>query len=92
MAIQFSLIMESPLFIAAWAAYFLILFFWVKSNRVPRVLLIAGALLGIASVLESDFFGLLWAFPAIALMFHVIWRSFRTAAPDIAVKQDAPLP
>jgi hypothetical protein len=35
---------------------------------------------------------LLWAFPAIALMFHVIWRSFRTAAPDIAVKQDAPLP
>jgi hypothetical protein len=90
MAIQMSFVMKSPLFIAAWAAYLLILFFWVRSNRAPRALLIASTLLGIASVFESYFVGLLWAFPAIALMFHVIWCSFRAATPDIAVKRDTP--
>jgi formate-dependent nitrite reductase membrane component NrfD len=91
MAIKLTFIMKSPLFIlfiAAWAAYLLILFFWVRSNRAPRALLIAGTLLGVVSVLVSFFTGLLLAFPAIALMLHVIWCSFRAATPDIAVKRD----
>jgi hypothetical protein len=77
MAIKISWSIKSPLFIAAWAAYLLILFYWVKSNRAPKALLIAGTLLGLASVLASFFVGLLWALPAIVLMLHVIWCSFR---------------
>jgi uncharacterized membrane protein len=92
MAIQMSFIIKSSLFIAAWAAYLLILFFWVRSNRAPKALLIAGTLLGVVSVLVSLFTGLLLAFPAIALMLYVIWCSFRSATPDITVKRDAPLP
>lgn len=79
MAIKMSWAGQSPLFIAAWIAYFSSVFFWVRSNRAPRLLLIVGTLLGSASVLGSYLVGLLWAFPAIMLMLHITWCSFRTA-------------
>ena len=88
-AIDVSWTTKSPLFIAAWVAYLLILVFWVRSNCAPKILLIAGTLLGVASVVGSYFVGLMWAFPAIALMLHVILCSFRTKAPNLAVKRDA---
>lgn len=78
MAIKMSWAAPSLLFIAAWIAYFSSVFFWVRSNRAPKFLLIVGTLLGCASVLGSYFVGLLWAFPAIMLMLHIIWCSFRT--------------
>lgn len=77
MAIAFSFSMKQPLFIAAWGAYLLILFFWVRDNQAPKALLIIGTLLGVISLCASYFVGLLWAFPAVALMLHVIKCSWR---------------
>ena len=90
MAIHMSFSIGSPIFIAAWVAYFLIIYFWVKTNRAPKSLLIAGSLLGLVSVIGSYFVGLMWAFPSIALMSHVIWCSYRAVAPNISVMRDAP--
>ena len=84
MAIHMSISIGSPIFIAAWVAYFLIIYFWVKTNRAPKALLIAGSLLGLVSVIGSYFVGLMWAFPSIALMFHVIWCSYRAVSPNIS--------
>ena len=84
MAIRISWDLKSPLLITAWVSYLLILLFWVRRNCAPTPLLIAGTALGLACVLGSYFLGLLLAFPAIALMLHVIRCSFRTKASDRA--------
>jgi hypothetical protein len=83
--------------ISAWVVYLLILFFWVRSNRAPKALLIAGILLGVASVIRSFLFGALLASSAIVLMLHIIWCSFRAgqgfklelAAPDLKIVLEA---
>lgn len=74
--------MGEPLFIAAWGMYFLILYFWVKNNYTPKILLIIGTILGVVSVVLSNYAGLLLAFPSIMLMFHVIKCSFVSQAPN----------
>ena len=72
---------QTPLWLAAWAVYLLILGFWIKNNRAPKPLLLVGTLLGGLSVLSSPFFiALLWALPAIALMLHVLRCSWRAPA------------
>ena len=74
--------MGVPLFIAAWGMYFLILFFWMKNNSAPKALLIIGTILGVVSVVVSNYAGLLLAFPSIILMLHVIKCSFVPQAPN----------
>ena len=75
-AIEASFDMKNPLFIASWVFYFSILLFWVRDNSAPKPLLILGTIFGSISVVFSVFIGLLWAFPAIALMIHVIKCSY----------------
>lgn len=75
---------QTPLWLAAWAVYLLILGFWIKDNRAPKPLLLVGTLLGGLSVLTSPFLiALLWALPAIGLMLHVL-RSLATRAAHSA--------
>lgn len=74
---------QTPLWLAAWAVYLLILGFWIKDNRAPKPLLLLGTLLGGVSVLTSPFLlALLWALPAIGLMLHVLRCSWRAPAAD----------
>jgi hypothetical protein len=85
MALGISLKINTPLFISTWAIYFLILFFWVKNNCAPKTLLIIGTVLGVTSVVLSNFVALLLAFPSIALMVHVIKCSFFPLTPNKAL-------
>ena len=84
MAIEFSFETKNPLFIASWIAYFLILIFWVRNNSAPKPLLILGTIMGSFSIVISMFIGLLWAFPAIVLIIHVIKCSYFTVTPRAA--------
>lgn len=75
------------LYLAAWAAYFLILYFWVKDNRAPKLLMVTGTVLGCMSVFSTLFFAmiLVLTFPAIALMVYVLYLSFKD--PENSVQQ-----
>jgi hypothetical protein len=67
---------KTPLFLASWCFYFVILCFWVKDNRAPKVLVIVGSILGVISVFASFFGALILAFPSVALMLHVVKCTF----------------
>lgn len=91
LALEASWSVKAPLWMAAWAAYGLILGFWIVRNRAPKGLMIGGTLLGLASVLTSPFFiALLWALPAIGLMLHVLRCSFRQPRPLPAARTRGP--
>lgn len=62
---------------AAWAAYFLILFFWIKNDRAPQILMMVGTILGTLSLLSTFFLGLIYTLPAVALMTYVHILSFK---------------
>ncbi len=83
MALWMSFQMPSLLWFAAWAAYIAIVFFWVRDNRAPRWLMVIGTLLGVTSVCMSLFMALFLASPAIGLMLHVLWCSFRPPAARV---------
>lgn len=65
----------SLLWSAAWIAYFLILFLWIKNSRVPKPIMATGTTLGTLSVITTMHFSF-FALPAIILMLHVHARSF----------------
>lgn len=83
MALQISLAVINPLWIAAWAVYFAILVFWVKDDRAPKSIVVLGAVLGTLSVISSYFVALLWAAPSIALMLHVIRQTFHGTSSSV---------
>lgn len=75
---------KMPIWGSAWVAYFLILFFWIKNNRAPRILMIVGTLFGTISLFSTFllgpmglFLGLICTLPAIALMTYVHILSFK---------------
>jgi len=80
----------NPLWVASWAIYFVILYFWIKDNRAPKALMITGTIMGVISVVSSIFYALFFVFPSIALMIHVIKCTFFSKPPNIAVKQTVP--
>lgn len=57
-------------------AYFAILYFWVRYDRAPKALVVAGAVLGVLSVIGSYLMAFLVAAPSIVLMLHVLRRTF----------------
>ena len=59
---------------AAWIAYFLILFFWIKNGYAPKPLMIIGTALGTLSIIPFPL-GLIFALPAIVLMIYVLIQS-----------------
>lgn len=65
------------LWLTAWVAYFLILFFWIKDNRAPKWLMVIGTLLGTLSVLSTFGWAMPFVFPAIGLMVYVLLLSFK---------------
>lgn len=89
MAIGLSLKIAFPLFIPAWVLYFFILFYWVRDNRAPKILIFIGAVVGALSVVLSAFTAILWAFPSIVLMLHVIKCSFWPQKPNKSGERDA---
>ena len=68
---------KSPIWATAWASYFLILFFWIKNNRAPQVLVGVGTIFGTISLLFSFFGGLIYTLPAVVLMIYVLILSFK---------------
>lgn len=63
---------------AAWIAYFLILFFWIKNGYAPKPLMVIGTILGTLSTISTVFWGLIFALPAIVLMIYVLIQSVGT--------------
>jgi hypothetical protein len=88
MAISFSLMGYAPVLLVAWGVYFLILYFWVKHNRAPKALVIIGTIVGIIAVVFSYFSAFFFAFPAIALMLHVIKCTFFMPPRSALANQD----
>lgn len=71
---------QNKLFMAAWLAYAVIAFLWIKNNRVPKSVMIIGTLLGVASVIWGNFWAPLWATGAgIACMLHILKCTFTEA-------------
>ncbi|MDO4794399.1 MAG: hypothetical protein Q4A28_00440 [Brachymonas sp.] len=76
---------QGLLFILAWTAYFLILYFWIRYDRAPKALMITGSILGTLSVLGSFLVGLLLALPSVLLMLYVHIHSLYTKeAPHVS--------
>lgn len=67
--------LENPLWMAAWTAYFLILFFWIKNGHAPKWLLAIGTVLGCLSLGSTNFFALLPTLASVLLMLYVIVQS-----------------
>lgn len=73
---------DNPLFLgisvivmlAAWACYCLICYKWAMNNYVEKKLRVIGASFGVACILMTAGFGLLFAFPAVALMLYIHFR------------------
>lgn len=76
MALRFSLAYPTWIWSTAWTAYFTILYFWVRYDRAPKALVVTGTVLGVLSVIGSYLMALLAAAPSIALMLHVLRRTF----------------
>jgi hypothetical protein len=91
-ALWISFLGKVPLWITSWVMYFVILYFWIRYNRAPKALLIVGTSMGIISIISSSFLALIFAFPSIVLMFHVIKCSFFSVSSNTGVEQDVPPP
>lgn len=72
-AICISFLSFNLLFIAAWLAYFLIAFFWIKNGYAPKMLMSTGTVLGLASLAVEGFLvPLIFTAGSVILMMHVI--------------------
>lgn len=74
--------LENPLWMAAWAAYFAILFFWIRDGHAPKWLLAIGTVLGCLSLGSTNFFALLPTIASVILMLYVIIKSTIHSKPE----------